>query len=99
MDVNRQIKIVVKTGKVEFGRKKAVEAAKTGKAKLVIIASNCPDDYKKDILYNAKISELPVYVYPGSSLTLASVCEKPFVIAAMTIKDVGDSEVMRLVEK
>jgi len=99
IDVNRQIKVVIKTGKVEFGCKKAIEAAKTGKAKLIIIASNCPEDYKEDIIYNAKISGLPVYIYPGSSLDLASVCEKPFVVAAMTIKDIGDSEIMKLVEE
>jgi large subunit ribosomal protein L30e len=99
IDVNRQIKIVVKTGKVGFGCKKAVEASKTGKAKLIIIASNCPEDHKNDILYNAKISGIPVYIYPNNSLALASVCEKPFVVAAITIKDVGDSEIMKLVEE
>ncbi|MEM3522797.1 MAG: 50S ribosomal protein L30e [Candidatus Bathyarchaeia archaeon] len=99
IDVNRQIKVAIKTGKVIFGCKKALEASKTGKAKLIILASNCPEDHKNDILYNAKISGIPVYIHPSNSLALASICEKPFVVAAMTIKDVGDSDIMKLVEK
>ncbi len=98
MDVNKQIGMVVKTGKVELGCKEATDAAKTGKARLIVIASNCPEPDKSSILYNAKLSEVPVHVYSGTSVDLAAACEKPFLVAALTVKEPGDSEILKLAE-
>jgi large subunit ribosomal protein L30e len=98
MDLNKQISMVVKTGKVELGCEKATDAAKTGKARLIVIASNCPEPHKSDILYNAKVSEVPVYAYSGTSMDLAVACEKPFLVAALTVKEPGDSEILKLAE-
>jgi len=98
IDVNKQVKIVVKTGKIDFGCEEAVDAAKAGKAKLIILASNCPGDYRKKILSNARLSQVPVYTYSGNSLDLATACEKPFVVAAVTVKEPGDSEILKLAE-
>ena len=98
MDLNKQINMVVKTGKVELGCIKATDAAKTGKARLIMISSNCPEPHKSSILYNAKLSEVPVYVYAGTSTDLGVACEKPFLVAALTVKDPGDSEILKLAE-
>jgi large subunit ribosomal protein L30e len=98
VDLNKQIGMAVKTGKVELGCKEAVDAAKTGKARLIVIASNCPEPNKSDILYNAKLSEIPVYVYSGTSMDLGTACEKPFLVAAVTVKEAGDSEILKLAE-
>jgi len=98
VDVNKQIRMVVKTGKVEFGTKSAIEGASQAKAKLVILAHNCPQVQREDILYNAGLSEVPVYVFQGSSLDLGALCEKPFPITALVVKEQGDSEVLKLAE-
>ncbi|MCJ7456748.1 50S ribosomal protein L30e [Candidatus Bathyarchaeota archaeon] len=99
MDVNKQISMVVKTGKVELGCKEATDAVKTAKARLIIIASNCPEPHKSNILYNAKLSEVPVYVYSGTSVDLGTACERRFLVAAITVKEPGDSEILKLAEK
>lgn len=96
IDVNKQIQIAVKTGKVALGIKDALEAAKFAKAKLLIIASNCPEVEKRDILHYAKVSTVPVHTYPGTSLDLGSACGKQFVVAALTIREPGDSEILKL---
>jgi large subunit ribosomal protein L30e len=98
MDLNKQISMVVKTGKVELGCSKATDAAKAGKARLIVISSNCPEPHKSSILYNAKVSEVPVYVYSGTSMDLGAACEKPFLVAALTVKEPGDSEILKLAE-
>jgi large subunit ribosomal protein L30e len=98
MDLNKQISMVVKTGKVELGCKDAVDAAKSAKARLIVIASNCPEPDKSNILYNAKLSEIPVYVYSGTSMDLGAACEKPFLVGALTVKEPGDSEILKLAE-
>jgi len=98
MDLNKQISMVVKTGKVELGCSKATDAAKAGKARLIVISSNCPEPHKSSILYNAKVSEVPVYVYSGTSIDLGAACEKPFLVAALIVKEPGDSEILKLAE-
>ncbi|MBS7626092.1 50S ribosomal protein L30e [Candidatus Bathyarchaeota archaeon] len=90
--------IALKRGKVELGSKSALAAAKTGKAKLIILASNCPENLKEQILRNAKASGIPTHLYSGTSRDLGTVCGKPFIVAAITVKDAGDSEILRLAE-
>ncbi|HZY46418.1 MAG TPA: 50S ribosomal protein L30e, partial [Candidatus Bathyarchaeia archaeon] len=78
VDVNKQIRMAVKTGKVEFGSKTALSSAGLGRAKLLILARNCPADIREKITYDAEESEVPIYTFQGSSLDLGALCEKPF---------------------
>ena len=96
IDVNKQIQIALRTGKVALGSKEALELAKFAKAKLLILASNCPEDERADIVYYAKQSTIPVYTYSGTALDLGSACGKNFVVSALTIKEPGESEIMKL---
>jgi len=98
MDVAKQLKMAAKTGKVSFGCMEALKAAKSGRGKLIVLASNCPESARSAILHSAKLSELPVYVYAGSSADLRTVCERPFLVAAVTIREPGDSEILKVVE-
>jgi large subunit ribosomal protein L30e len=97
IDITKQLKLAVKSGKVSFGCEEALEATRSGKARLIVLASNCPESTKSVILERARLSELPIYVYGGTSLDLGSVCEKPFLVAAMTIREAGDSEILKVV--
>jgi len=90
--------MAVKTGKVEFGSKVALSSASLGRAKLLILASNCPVEFRENIVYDAEQSEIPVYIFQGSSLDLGALCEKPFPISALVVKEQGDSEVLKLAE-
>ena len=98
MDLTKQLKIAVKTGKVSYGCTEALKAARSGRAKLIVLASNCPESERSAILHSAKLSELPVYIYAGSSVDLKTVCEKPFLVAAVAIREAGDSEILKVVE-
>lgn len=99
VDVNKQIQMVVRTGKVAFGVKEAVDAARSAKGKLLILASNCPAAEKQSIMRFAKQSEIPIYHYPGTSVDLAGACAKPFIVAAMTVSEPGDSDILKLAER
>jgi large subunit ribosomal protein L30e len=99
VDLNKQISMAVKTGKVELGCGEATDAARSAKARLIVLASNCPEPHKSNILYNAKLSEIPVYIYSGTSADLGTACERPFMAAALTVKEPGDSEILKLAEK
>lgn len=98
VDVNKQIRMAVKTGKVEFGSKTAISSVGQARAKLVILASNCARETRDEIVYRAGQGEVPVYVFQGSSLDLGALCERPFPVSAMVVREPGDSEVLKLVE-
>jgi large subunit ribosomal protein L30e len=99
VDVTKQIQIAVKTGKVALGVKEALDAARFARAKLLIVASNCPAQYRTDIVQYAKQSSVPIYDFPGNSVDLGAACLKPFVVAVLTIKEPGDSEILKLAER
>ena len=76
IDIDKAIASAVKTGKVSFGANAALLNAKTGKAKMIVLASNCPKNIKDDIEYYGKLSKVPVMTYKGASMDLANVCGK-----------------------
>ena len=89
--------MAVKTGKVGFGSKDAITSTGFARAKMIILAKNIREAERDEILHNAGQSEIPVYVFPGSSLDLGAVCEKPFPVSAIVVREPGDSDVLKLV--
>ncbi|RLI44224.1 50S ribosomal protein L30e [Candidatus Bathyarchaeota archaeon] len=98
MDVNKAIATTVRTGKVLFGTNNAIRNAKMGKAKLIVVAANCPREIREDIEYYCKLSGVPIAIYKGTSIDLGAVCGKPFMVSALTIREPGDSDILKLTE-
>jgi large subunit ribosomal protein L30e len=98
IDVNKAIVTTVKTGKIQFGTSSALKNAKVKKAKLIIIASNCPSHFRESIEYYCTLSDIPVSIYNGTSLDLGAVCGKPFEVSALSIKEPGDSNILKITE-
>ena len=91
MDINRALKMAVKTGKVLFGVNQAQKSAIKGDAKLFIQSSNFPET---EII---KALKVPDYTYSGNNFELGAVCGKPFSISILTVIDPGESDIMDLV--
>ena len=98
VDIHKALNMAVKTGKVFFGSKLALDAAKSGKAKLIILASNCPKGIRQDIEYYLKLSPVPLYTFKGSGMDLGAACGRPYSVAALAVKEIGDSDIMKTVE-
>ncbi len=98
IDIDKAIASAVKTGKVSFGSNAALLNVKAGKAKMIILASNCPQNIKEQIEYYGKLSKVPVLNYKGTSMDLANVSGKMFIISAISIREPGDSEILKSVE-
>jgi large subunit ribosomal protein L30e len=86
IDVPRALKIAVDTGKVRFGTRQVRLTAKAGKARLVVVASNCPDDLAA---LGAK-----VLTFQGTNAELGAACGKPFSVSALAVVDPGDSNIL-----
>ena len=98
INIDKAIASAVKTGKVSFGTNTALLNAKTGKAKMIVLASNCPQNIKDEIEYYGKLSKVPILTYRGTSMDLANVSGKLFIISALSVREPGDSEILKAVE-
>jgi len=98
IDIDKAISTAVRTGKVLLGASNAVKNAKIGKAKLFILAANCSASVRRDIEYYCKFSGIPVVSYSGTSIDLGAACGKLFMVSALTIKELGDSDILKLTE-
>ena len=98
IDINKAIASAVETGKVWFGANNAIKNVKVGKAKLVVLAENCPENIRGDIEYYCKFSKIPMIIYKGTSLDLGAVCGKPFMVSTLTIREPGDSDILKITE-
>jgi len=99
VDVDKVIRSALKSGKVYLGSKQTINAARTGKAVALVQASNCPEAVRSEIGSYARLSKIPVYTYSGSALDLGLMCGKPFMVSAMTIRTLSDSELLRVVKE
>lgn len=98
IDISKAVATAVKTGKVLFGANSAAKNVKTGRAKLVILAANCPQSIRADIEYYSRIPAIPVVIYKGTGIDLGAACGKSFTVSALTIRDPGDSDILKLTE-
>ena len=96
-DIEKELITAIKTGKVVLGSRRTIKLLKLGKAKAVIVAANAPPHIRNDIMYYAKLSNTPVYVYPGTSVELGMACGKPFMVASLAIIDPGSSRIVDLI--
>ncbi|NHV46084.1 MAG: 50S ribosomal protein L30e [Candidatus Methanomethylicota archaeon] len=96
MDISKELKIAMSTGKVEIGFKTSLKAINNKKAKLIIVASNIPEKMKSKI--EAKCNNVPIYIFPGTSWELGSVCGRPHMVSTVAIIDPGESSILKIKE-
>lgn len=94
MDIGREIRKAVETGKVIFGTEKAIQAVKNGDAKLIIVASNAPQKTREDIQYFVNLSGIHTYDYEGTGMELGTACGKPFIISVIAVISPGESNLL-----
>ena len=97
-DVNRELQKVVSSGKILIGSKETIKALGRRGAKIVIHASNCPEEIKQVFKdrYEKGNGEITIYEYPANSLELGLACGKPYAIASLCITETGASEILRV---
>lgn len=81
----KELKDALKDNKVVFGSKRTIKYLKLGNVKLIVIASNCPDDVKADLEKYTKLSGIKLESFDGTAKQLGVFCGKPFSIASLAI--------------
>jgi len=93
MDFNLSLRRALKTGKVFLGQNSTRTCITEGKARLVVVAANCPGDFRK---YLETVTNVPVHVYAGSGVQLGMACGKPFLVSALAVAEPGESDILSL---
>lgn len=92
--MNSRLKLVMKSGKVTLGSKASMKALRKGKAKMILIASNCPQLRKSEVEYLAMLAKCQVHHYTADNTALGNACGKLYNCSVMTILDAGDSDIL-----
>merc|ERR1712100_4345 len=91
--INSRLQLVIKSGNYSLGYKSTLKTLRAGKAKLVIICSNCPPLRKSELEYYSMLSKCSVHHYTGSNIDLGTACGKYFRVSCLSILDAGDGEI------
>ena len=94
MDVLRELKDACSTGTLIYGQKQAKASCSDGKAKLIVVSMNCPEDYVTEL--GAEFSGITMYRVNVVKSELRSVCGKPFPVSAIAVLDAGRSKLFSL---
>ena len=100
-DVDTNIKVAYKTGKMIFGKTQVLRQLRQDPFKMIIIANNCPVELKTQLsYYNSLINNnIFIHEYKGSSWDLGLAMGKPYMISVIGINNFGDSDLMTLKDK
>lgn len=88
IDVPRALRLATDTGQVRFGVREVRKALKGKAAKLVVLASNCPESVR------SSLGEVRLYEFTGTNVELGAACGVPFSVAAMAILSPGESNIL-----
>lgn len=71
-NVPAQLSLVVKSGKYTLGYKSTIKTLRTGKAKLILIASNAAPLKKSELEYYAMLAKCQVHHFQGNNIDLGT---------------------------
>merc|ERR1712002_938108 len=94
-NINSRLRLVMKSGKYDLGYRQTIKDLRAGKAKLIILASNCPALRKSGIEYYAMLAKTGVHHYSGNNIELGTACGKYYRVCTLAIIDPGDSDIIR----
>ncbi|XP_022214555.2 60S ribosomal protein L30-like [Drosophila obscura] len=91
------LEVALEDGKYIVGYKQSLKALRGGKAKLVILASNIPNDMKSQVEKYATETQTQLMCFSGTNFDLGNAIGKYFNVGTMVITDAKVSQdVLRL---
>jgi len=93
MDFNASLRRAIKTGDVLLGQHITEKSIQSGKAQIVVVAANCPEEFREKL---KAYPDLFVHTFEGSSVQLGKSCGKPFMVSALAVVDPGESDILTL---
>ena len=86
MTLVNEIQQALKSNKAVLGYKESIKILKRRDSKKIILAKNAPENLRKLFEHNAKIFNIPIEIFDGSSKDLGVVCGKPFPVLVLVLR-------------
>ncbi len=93
----RELSIIRKTGEMVIGYRKVIRELHKDTLKVVIIASDMPEEKAKLIKYYCKLANIPYIVWPDDVKALGEAIGRPHIVSVIGIKEIGTSNILNLV--
>jgi len=97
-NVASKLALVMKSGKVALGYKSTLKQLRNGKAKAILVASNCPPLRRSEIEYFAMLTKTTLHHFSGNNKNLGVACGKFFAVSVMSVTESGDSDLLTYLE-
>ena len=92
--LEKVVRDAITNNKYKAGIKEVSQSIKG--SKLIIISESVAYADKSKLEEHAKVYNIPIYMFDGSSTQLAKICNKPFRISAIALKSSKDDEINSL---
>jgi large subunit ribosomal protein L30e len=89
--LEKVIKEAIASDKYKSGVKEVLQSVKG--SKLIILSNTVPNADRSKIEEQAKSANVALYDYPGTSVQLGKMCNKPFRINAIALKSGSADEI------
>jgi large subunit ribosomal protein L30e len=94
LNLEKEIKLAISTGKVIFGRNKTMKLLMNGKLKAIVASSNLPKTVEQTLQHLAEIGKIKIIKFNGNATELGVICGKPFSVSMLAIVDEGKSKIL-----
>ncbi|MCS7133071.1 MAG: 50S ribosomal protein L30e [Nitrososphaeria archaeon] len=93
-DLKRHFEVIARTGKMILGFRQSYLSVINRKAKLVILAGNCPPNLEKEMIVACKMTGIPCIKVNIPGIELGYMIGRPFSAAVISILDPGSSNIL-----
>jgi len=97
--ITKELSIVKKTGALVIGFRKVIKEFYKDSLKVVIIASDTPEEKAQLIKYYCKLSNIPLIVWPDDVKSLGEALGRPHIVSVIGIIDPGASNIISLAKQ
>ena len=95
--LEKVIKNAIADGRYKSGIKEVLQSVKG--SKLIIVSKSLDPEYRKKLEDQAKSTNITVYEYPGTSVQLGKLCNKPYRITTIAIKSGTADEISAILSE
>ena len=89
--LEKVIKEAISSDKYKSGVREVLQSVKG--SKLIILSNTVPAADRTKIEEQAKSANVPLFDYPGTSVQLGKMCNKPFRITAIALKTGSNDQI------
>ncbi len=99
VDTGQILKSATQSGKVFYGSREALNAARLGRAVAIVVADGCPRHIREEVEKVSRLSSIPVFSFKGTSRELGTACRRPFGISVLAVREIPETDLALAVKE